>query len=456
MRSDDTGPAPSRAGEALSRIRPTPRALALIVLGFAPALLPAVADVDLWTLWPVFVGMTVLLMGWDLLGCPGARRVDVAVESPDRLYIGSHDPLVVCLGFLGGRHPLRLEVLPELNDLLETVPGQDVVLPPGESAEATFTLTPGRRGEGEVRALWMRWSGPLGLMRRAVRRPLGRTVPVVPDVRSVKDAAILAARSDAWSGLRQAKYVGEGSEFESLREFMPGLDPRTIDWKASARHHTLLSREFRAERDRPLIIALDTGHLMSKPVDGVPLLDRAINAGLHLAMVGLKVGDRVGLFAFDQQVRLARGPRPGIGHFPILLRDSASLEYSEAETNFTLGLMDLTSRLHRRSLVILLTDFVDTVTAELMVENVERLSKRHLVVMVTLRDPSLDAIADAAPDEVETLHRAVVSRDMIREREIVLRRLRRLGVLTIDAPPDGVSSQIIDRYLRIKRREMVG
>jgi uncharacterized protein (DUF58 family) len=229
-----------------------------------------------------------------------------------------------------------------------------------------------------------------------------------------------------------------------------------VDWKASARHATLLAREYRAERDRPVILAFDTGRLMCETVGGVPLVDRAINAGLHLAMVALRTGDRVGLFAFDALVRTFREPDSGISAFPRILAATTELDYTAEETNYTLGITTLSTRLRRRSLVVLLTDFADTVTAELMVENLDRLARRHLVLCVTLRDPHLDEVAGAEPRTVELLHRAVVARDLVRERQVVLRRLGRLGIRCLDVPPEAVTTPLLNRYLEIRRREMVG
>ena len=141
--------------------------------------------------------------------------------------------------------------------------------------------------------------------------------------------------------------------------------------------------------------------------------------------------------------------------FAALQRQTASLDYSTGETNFTLGLMSLATRLRRRTLVVLITDFVDTVTAEIMVENLSRLASRHLVLCITLKDPGLIASAEQAPRSSEALSRAVVASDLLREREVVLLRLRRLGIHCIDAPVGSVSTELINRYMEIKRRELV-
>jgi uncharacterized protein (DUF58 family) len=236
---------------------------------------------------------------------------------------------------------------------------------------------------------------------------------------------------------------------------VPGLDHRAIDWKASAHHVKLIAREYRSERNHQVIIAFDTGHLMAERLEGVPRLDHGINAGLLLTWAALKTGDRVGLFGFDEEVRLYSEPRGGMPSFAALQRQSAGLDYSTGETNFTLGLMSLSRRLKRRTLVVIFTDFVDTVTAELMVENLTRLATRHLVLCITLTDPDLRTAAEEAPVNAESLSRAVVAADLVREREVVLMRLRRLGIHCIDVAAASVNSELINRYLEIKRRELV-
>src|SRR5262249_8169586 len=160
-----------------------------------------------------------------------------------------------------------------------------------------------------------------------------------------------------------------GSEFDSLREYLPGLDHRAMDWKSSARHRKLLVAQFRAERNHQIVLAVDTGRLMREPLAGVPKLDVAVNAALVLGYCGLRWGDRVGLCGFDEKVRGYVAPHGGVSAFPRILHASSQLAYTGAETNFTVGLTELTTRLARRSLVVVLTDFVDVIAAELMLEN---------------------------------------------------------------------------------------
>jgi uncharacterized protein (DUF58 family) len=214
-------------------------------------------------------------------------------------------------------------------------------------------------------------------------------------------------------------------------------------------------KEFRSERNHQIVLAFDTGHLMSEPLQGMAKLDHAVNAGLQLGYVSLRAGDRIGVYGFDSQVRVFSQPTGGIGTFWRLQRAASEIGYSPDETNFTLGLSSLAARLDRRSLVILQTEFVDTITAELMLENVERLAGRHLVIFVCLQDPQLEATVDGEPHSLNALARSVIADEFLRERRVVMERLRRLGVHCLDVRADQLGPALINRYLEIKRREMI-
>jgi uncharacterized protein (DUF58 family) len=455
-------------------MRPTLRCVLVITAGLPLSLTAATISAHLWPTWLAFIGAVVLAAGLDALLALPRRRMRVEVTMPEALYIGDQDDLVIDLSAPGWTRPMDVDVLVDLDDDLVQQPSQRVALAPGASSQpgesgqpgaapageartrATVPLVPKRRGEMGVERVWLRWRGPFGLMRMESVHEIDRRVAVAPNVRAVRAAALrFFSQRDFLSGLKVERYIGDGSEFESLREYVPGLDHRAIDWKASARHVKLLCQEFRAERNHQVVIAVDTGQLMCEPLGGVPKVDHAINAGLMLGYFCLRTGDRVGLFGFDAWVRCFVEPLGGVHSFARLERQSAGLEYQHQETNFTLGLAELATRLKRRSLVVLLTDFVDTVTAELMLENVQRLARRHLVIFVTLRDQALSTVAGAPPRSLTALHSAVVAEDFLREREIVIQRLRRLGVHCIDAPPEAVSMNLLNRYLDIKRRELV-
>jgi uncharacterized protein (DUF58 family) len=437
-------------------MRPTLRCL-LVFLAGIPLSLGAVAiHPRLWTVWVVYLAAAVLLVGLDGVLALPRRRLRITARVPEQMFIGETATAVIELA--AGRRGTPLELLAELDDDLAPQPPIRTALSRDGGAayaEARVTLAPRRRGDHALRAVHVRWTGPLGLVEKRVATPIGKRVGVVPNLGAVRAVALrMFSDRNFMAGLKIEKFLGDGSEFEALREFVPGLDHRAIDWKSSARHRKLLCQEFRAERNHQVVLAVDAGQLMSEPLDGVPKLDHAINAAILLGWFCLRTGDRVGLIGFDERVRQWAEPAGGMHTFQRLQAMSAEIDYRRVETNYTLTLAELSTRLRRRSLVVLFTDFLDTVTAELMIDNIARLARRHLVLFVAVRDPSLETRALARPRSLGALHEAVVAGDFARERHVVLERLRRAGAHCIDAAPAGFSMALVNRYLDIKRREM--
>ena len=436
-------------------ISPTSRAIALCAALFPLALLPALVHPRLVGVWIVAAALVAAALGLDALLALAPERLSVEVTPPESLAVGEAG--VARVSLRAPRAVRGVELLLDLHAELAPQPPQRLDLAPGVERHAEVELLARRRGRVTLDEVWLRWTGPLGLARRRRRVPLALTVPVVPNLRPVRAAALrFFGSGELTSGVHVERFVGDGSEFDALVEYVPGLDPRAISWKASARHRKLLSQEFRAERNHQVVLALDTGHLMAEPLLGVPRLDHAVTSALLLAYVSLRLGDRVGLYGFDRAGRAWAEPQGGVGAFPRLKALSAQLDYSADETNFTLGLTELSARLRRRSLVVVFTEFVDTVTAELMIENLSRLARRQLVLFVALRDPALDGAALARPRRLGDVYRAVVASDFVRERERVIARLRRFGVLCVDAAPAQVSARLVNRYIDVKRRELVG
>ncbi len=436
-------------------IRATPRAVLVFAAAAPISLALVVIEAGLWPFGAGLLVLATLATGIDAILATPARAMSIAVTTPEILYVGDADDLVVALSVAADRSPVVAELACDVGDILATPARPSVAIAAGSTTDAVIALRPRRRGTARVERLWLRWRGPFGLTARHVVRPIDGSIPVVANVRAVRQAAIGFAARDAPFGIKPQSPAGHGSEFEALREYVPGLDARAIDWKHSARHRAMICKEFRTERNHQIVLAVDTGHLMSETLDGIPKLDHAINAGLLLAYASLRHGDRVGLFGFDSEVRLAMSPVAGIGGFDRLRLAAAGLDYHAEETNYTLGLARLAGGLNRRSLIIVQTDFVDTITAELMIDNLRRLARRHLVLFVTLGEPALAATAQAPPSGVPELTRAVIADDFLRERRVVLERLRRLGVHCLDAPAASLGADLVNRYLEIKRHELI-
>jgi uncharacterized protein (DUF58 family) len=341
------------------------------------------------------------------------------------------------------------------DERLAATPERQTVAVHGDRAEAQVQLAPQRRGEGRLEGVWARWRGPLGLVWLQRQAAPSGPVAVTPDVAGVKEQALRLFARDAPLGAKPLLDRGEGSDFHALKEFQTGMDLGDIDWKQSARHAKLIGREYRTERNHHVVLALDTGRLMSTPVGGLPRIDRAINAALLLAFVSLRMGDRVGVFAFDSRPRVASGLASGPAAFPLLQKVCAGIDYSTEETNFTLGLTALSGRLDRRAVVVVFTDFADTTSAELMIENVARLMRTHLVLFVVFRDEELESLVAKPPAEPDDVSRAVIADRLLKQREAVSSRLRRMGAQIVDAPTDVLPTALLNSYFDVKRRGLV-
>ncbi len=427
----------------------------LAMLGIPAALMMAAAVPRLWLVGAVWVMFVIGLMLLDAVAAGVRSSLIVARVLPGGMAIGQISRASFTARFSRYSAPRNAQMALDVGPRLTASPYRQSVPIIDHIAHADFDLSVRRRGEGRFVRLWVRWQGPLGLAWMQRREELDHTLPIVPNLQSVKEQAMELFRRDLPLGAHLQLNVAEGAEFHALRSFEAGMDRRTIDWKQSAKHGSLLAKEFQAEKNQHIVMALDTGRLMSEPVAGAPRLDIALQAILLLAYVGLKIGDRVGLFAFDEKPRLRSGTVAGIGAFNVLQRLAAQLDYSTAETNYTLGLTQLAGELEHRSIVVVFTEFVDTTSAELMLENIGRLLQRHLVLFVLFHDVELEEMVRAEPRDPADISRAVIADSLLRERDIVVERLRRLGVQVIDVPPERIGAGLLDAYMAAKRHDRV-
>lgn len=427
-------------------IYPTNRLVWLALSGALLALPVGVAWPALWLLplgWPVLL---IIAGAVDAMLAP--RGVFAAVSVPGVVSVGEDFSAKITLAERGRT---RFHVAMSLDPRLASDSGgrADVVNGAGQ-----VQLKAVRRGRAMIGRIDVRWPGPAGLVWCQRRQRLDREVLITPDVRSVRTHAPGLLSRDAAVGNTAQRNFGNGGDFEALTDFQAGMNRRDIDWKRSARHGELLSKEYRDERDNNIVIAFDCGRTMCEPVEGLPRIDRSLSAGLLVAYVSLKHGDRVTLFAFDAQPRVASAALAGVGAFPMLQRLAGQIDYATVESNFTLGLSNLAARLDRRSLIILFTEFVDSTGAELMLRSIGRLLERHVVLFIVLRDDELESLVAARPTEPADVTRAVIAAEMLRDRRIVLTRLQRMGVELLETRWQDLGPALVNKYIATRQERL--
>ena len=415
--------------------------LALLVGVFAPAY---------WFAGLAWIPAVLALLVLDWMAAPLAPKF--AVAAPGAVEVGAS--LIVAVEIDVKREvPHGLELAIGTGPKLRPAADNRMQVGRGEF-RPSLAFRAVRRGADAVERLWARWPGPMGLVWRMHSYEVSQEVLITPNIRQVRDDAQLLLR-DAQMGERSRIDRGEGSEFEALTEWQSGMERRDIDWRQSARHMQLLAREHRIERNNQIVFAIDSGRVMCEPVAGLPRVDRAISAALLSAYTALKLGDRVSVFGFDSRPRIASGLVSGMRAFPLMQRFAARLDYSTAETNYTLALATLAGSLTRRSLVVVFTEFTDQTGAELMLRAAASLVGKHLVLFVVLVDEELEGLAAAEPVTIDDVSRAVTAAALLRERRLVISRLRHIGIHVIEARHDAVGPTLVRHYLDLKRRNLL-
>lgn len=421
--------------------------LALSALIIATERMPVGVAIALWIAFAV----TIL---FDLLISLPGRSVSATLETPREVFSGEDAAIDIKLNSRSRALPENIEGKIDIEaEFLEPTIFQ--IRGGQANIQSQTTLPAKRRGKFDITALWLKWPSRLGFWEVVSRKPMSAVLNVVPNIRPVSSGQIdVTVRSELY-GVKENILHGEGSEFHQLREFMPGMDVRSIDWKRSARHRGLVAKEMRAERNHQVILALDNGYLMREEIAGLPKIDHAVNAALATAWAAGLGGDLVGMYSFDARPRTFLPPQPGRMAFAQLRSQTANMSYESVETNHTLAMANLNSILNRRSLIVVFSDFVDTTTAELLLENIIGLNRKHVLVFVTISDPALSATSSSGLHSLQAMAESVSAAQMLRERRLVLDKLRRVGVICLETAPNQLTAALVSTYLRIKSQELI-
>lgn len=317
-----------------------------------------------------------------------------------------------------------------------------------------YTVFPFERGRYDWGDLYVRQLGQWGLGWHGWRIPQATQVDVYPDLIGLQELSIRLALQST-GNVRKARRTGMGTEFTELRDYATGDDPRLIDWKATARRSSLLVRVLEPEQEQTVIILLDRGRLMTAQVDGISRFNWGMNAALSLALAGLNRGDRVGLGVFDREMSLWIPPDRGQAHLAKLIERLTPLQPALLEPDYLRAVTTATHQQHRRALVVMLTDLVDEIASADLLAAMQRLRPRYLPFCVTLRDPQVDAIAHTPAYDITPAYHRAVALDLLNQRQRALAQLQRRGVLILDAPANKITNQLVDRYLRVKARNLL-
>lgn len=396
-----------------------------------------------------------LLDAWRVSGLDLAR-FPVRREGPAAFSVGRPLPVSYQWHNPSGR-ALTLRVREAVPAPLELGRGERrLVLPAAGVLREELIFVPTRRGKAAAGTLFLRALGPLGLAWRQGPRPLPWEVTVYPSLRSAALRALPAqAQRRREAGFRNLRRIGEGRSFESLKEWVPGEETRSIDWKATARRGKLMARQYEDERRQHVMIVLDAGRLLTAEIEGRARLEAAIDAALELAHSAVAHDDNVGLMVFADTVLHYVAPARGRRALRLVLETLAGVEGRLVEPNYPAAMSYLAARGRKRGLTVLFTDVIDRTASEALVAQAGSLRPRHLPLAVTLRDPALERLAAARPADLEAAYQRAAAEELLGAREAALAELRSRGVLVLDVLPDGAARAVVAQYEKLKRRAAV-
>lgn len=413
-----------------------PLVLAVLAVGVRP-LQPAVLAFDL---------AFALVLTLDALRAGGRLEVRrrtgevYAVGAPGTVQVEVDNP---------GRRTVQLRIRDEAPGETEGLP-LVVELAPRGRLLADYRLTFSRRGREAFGDLVVRVASPWGLWERQTRHSVDTEVRVYPDLRGLRSEGLAGRALLRDAPVRVRRQAGGENEFQRNRPYVTGDAFRHIDWKATARKRRPITREFGQESNQNVVFVLDAGRMMTAPMGELTAFDHALGASLLLGQEALRRGDRVGLLAFDETLRSWVPPRSGRGSSGRLLRATFDLEPRLVETDFQGAFRHLAAQVRRRSLIVISTSVVDAANGGALAKVVRILTRRHLVLIVWLRDPEVDRLLR----DGDAFERAAAI-DLDLERAAQLTAMQRAGALVVDVPLAELTGSLLARYVEIKARRLL-
>ncbi|MEV5647949.1 DUF58 domain-containing protein [Nocardia sp. NPDC052254] len=323
-------------------------------------------------------------------------------------------------------------------------------LPANTRTSVATSVCPSRRGDRVAGPVTVRLFGPLGLAGRQFRREVPAKVRALPAFRTERILSSKVKRLQHLDGRSVANIRGPGSEFDSFREYVAGDDVRSIDWRATARATDVLVRTWRPERNRHVLMLMDTGRISAARLGEQTRLDTGIEAALLLGGLAAAAGDTVDLLAFDREARAElRGVR-GKAVQPTLMHALSGIVPAMLDTDTAAMVRTAVRHTRRRSLVVWFTSLDGAMVEENLLPVLPVLSKRHRVLLVSVTDPEIAAAAQRRADATE-VYAAAAAEHLLGERAIVRETLQRLGIDVVAAAPDRLPEALADEYLELKR-----
>jgi uncharacterized protein (DUF58 family) len=433
---------------------PTLRLIRLLLLG-APLWLLALLFPGGWLAGLLYF-ILITVLGWrDAATIPAVSKLRAARQLPPRFALGVEQAVKLILTNLSAA-PIQVSLRDELPDMFEgKIELPEVTVPAGGEARLSYDVRPLSRGAHSFGDVILRVRGERALVEKQFALAVTDTVKVYPNFRGADQYQLLAQIDQRDEVVRKPRpFKAAGTDFESLRSYIPGEDPRNIDWKATARRGAPISRNKQVEKGQQLAVLLDAGRLMAETIGKYSKLEHALNATVMLSYVVQKRGDALSVASFSNKIESFLPTVRGPSLLPRVLESLYAVQVRPVESDYWQAIAQVLMLLNRRSLVILLTDVLDASASAGLINNLSRAAEKHLVLCVVLNEPAVGEMARAVPATVEDTYRKAAACDQLRRRRLALENMRSRGILVLETDPAHLSVHLVKRYLEIRQANL--
>ena len=323
----------------------------------------------------------------------------------------------------------------------------------GATEKFSYSLRPVTRGEYFFGKLNIYTSTKIGLAKRRSIFGKDQMLKVYPSFIQMKKLDFLAIDNRlSQPGLKKIRRIGHTMEFEQIKEYVPGDDIRTINWKATAKHGDLMVNQFQDEKAQPIYSIIDTGRVMKMPFNGLSLLDYAINSSLAFSNIALKKKDKVGMLSFSKKIESILKANAKLSQLQQIMERLYAINTQFPDSDFSMLYSNLRKNIPQRSLLMLYTNFEHISALKRQLPYLQAINKKHVLVVIFFENTALDKVIASKPNNTTDLAHQVIAESFAHDKKLMAAELRKHGINTLLTKPEDLSINAINKYLEIKAR----
>ncbi len=399
------------------------------------------------------VTLAVSDLTWLFLNKQGIR---IKRKTPERLSLGDENPISFRVQ---NNFPFKIYI-----ELVEELPIEfqkrnfsiSQQLDSGEEKVFDYTLKPVTRGEYKFGQSNIYLSSILGIVIRRIKANNAQNIPVYPSFISMRKFELVGISNRLQEfGIKRIRKVGQHSEFDQVREYVPGDDSRTVNWKATARRNTLMVNQYQDERSQQVISILDMGRSMEMPFEGMSLLDYAINSSLIISNMAMIKHDKAGIISFSNKINSFVPAERRAGHLQRIMDVLYNQQTDFSESSYEKLYASIASKIRQRSLLILYTNFEGIPSLRRQLPYLKKVASQHLLLVVFFENTEIHKLANKSSHNAEEVYIHSIARKFLYDKKLMELELKQAGIMSLLTTPEGVSVNLINKYLEIKAREMI-